>query len=115
MSSADRVPFDAAAAAQQMLIEHEANGAAEPIPHQTTMVSVSQPAPNTGLLPPMLTDRGNAKLFADLYSDRFRHVEGLGWYTWDTYRWKRVGGEKAALWAAGDMAEQMPAADPEAC
>ncbi|MEU6112463.1 phage/plasmid primase, P4 family [Streptomyces albidoflavus] len=112
MSSADRVPFDAAAAAQQMLIEHEANGAAEPIPHQTTMVSVSQPAPNSGLLPPMLTDRGNAKLFADLYSDRFRHVEGLGWYTWDTYRWKRVGGEKAALWAAGDMAEQMPAADP---
>ncbi|MEU5668454.1 DNA primase family protein, partial [Streptomyces longwoodensis] len=66
----------------------------------------------TGLLPDELTDRGNAKLFARLYSDSFRHVEGLGWYSWDQYRWKRTGGEKGAMWAAGDMAEQMPRTDP---
>jgi putative DNA primase/helicase len=63
-------------------------------------------------LPGTLSDRGNAKLFAHMYSDRFRHVEGLGWYRWDEYRWKRAGADKAALWAAGDMAEQMPARDP---
>ncbi|KOU37863.1 phage/plasmid primase, P4 family [Streptomyces sp. NPDC060334] len=59
-----------------------------------------------------LTDRGNAKLFAYLHHNRFRHVEGLGWYVWDEYRWKRTGGEKAAIWAAGDMAEDLPAHDP---
>ncbi|MZE52594.1 DNA primase, partial [Streptomyces sp. SID5770] len=53
-----------------------------------------------------------AKLFAHLYHDRFRHVEGLGWYVWDEYRWKRTGGEKAAIWAAGDMAEDLPLTDP---
>ncbi|GAA2469439.1 phage/plasmid primase, P4 family [Streptomyces mauvecolor] len=63
-------------------------------------------------MPGLLRDRGNARLFASLYGDQFRHVEGLGWYTWDTYQWKRTGGEKAALWAAGDMAEQMPPNDP---
>ncbi|MFI6149287.1 phage/plasmid primase, P4 family [Streptomyces sp. NPDC051109] len=65
----------------------------------------------TGLLH-NLSDRGNAKLFAHLHHDRFRHVEGLGWYVWDEYRWKRTGGEKAAIWAAGDMAEELPLHDP---
>lgn len=65
----------------------------------------------TGLLH-NLSDRGNAKLFAHLHHDRFRHVEGLGWYVWDEYRWKRTGGEKAAIWAAGDMAEELPVHDP---
>ncbi|MFF4266270.1 phage/plasmid primase, P4 family [Streptomyces virginiae] len=59
-----------------------------------------------------LTDRGNAKLFAHLHHDRFRHVEGLGWYVWNEYRWKRTGGEKAAIWAAGEMAEELPCNDP---
>ncbi|TRO56017.1 phage/plasmid primase, P4 family [Streptomyces sp. IB201691-2A2] len=66
------------------------------------------------LLPDTLTDRGNAKLFARLYREQFRHVEGLGWFSWDGYRWKRTGGEKAALWAAGEMAERMPDIDPRA-
>lgn len=66
---------------------------------------------HVGALPEELTDRGNAKLFARLYGERFRHVEGLGWYSWDEYRWKRAGGEKGAMWAAGDMAEQMPRTD----
>ncbi|MGW3635209.1 hypothetical protein ACWD7F_34595 [Streptomyces sp. NPDC005122] len=63
-------------------------------------------------LPPSLTDRGNARLFVQRYRDRFRHVEGLGWFAWDGYRWKRTGGEKAALWAAGEMAEDLPTTDP---
>ncbi|MFD8955340.1 phage/plasmid primase, P4 family, partial [Streptomyces xanthophaeus] len=65
-----------------------------------------------GEIPMSLTDRGNAKLFVRLYRDQFRHVEGLGWYSWDGYRWKRAGGEKAALWAAGEMAEEIPDTDP---
>ncbi|MFH8668295.1 hypothetical protein [Streptomyces anulatus] len=49
----------------------------------------------------------NAKLFVRLYRDRFRHVEGLGWYSWDGYRWKRAGA-KMASWEAGEMAEEIP-------
>ena len=108
MSSAESSSFDAAAAAQQML-DMEADAPAWVPPQQ---VQTPRSGDAHALLPPMLTDRGNAKLFAQLYRDQFRHVEGLGWYCWDQFRWKRVGGEKAALWAAGDMAEQMAATDP---
>ncbi|MDX3434329.1 phage/plasmid primase, P4 family [Streptomyces sp. ME01-18a] len=87
MSSAEPSGFDAVAVAHQISV-------------------------NTALLPDELTDRGNAKLFACMYRDRFRHVEGLGWFSWEEYRWRRTGGEKAAVWAAGDMAEQMPHTDP---
>ncbi|WP_415954474.1 DNA primase family protein [Streptomyces sp. KLOTTS4A1] len=66
----------------------------------------------SGLMPDALTDRGNAKLFARLYSDRFRYVIGMGWHSWDTYRWKLTGGEEAAVWTAGEMAEQLPDHDP---
>jgi putative DNA primase/helicase len=108
MSSADSSSFDAAAAAQQML---DIEAAAQPwVPPQQAQSLIAANA--HALLPPMLTDRGNAKLFAQLYGDQFRHVEGLGWYRWDHYRWKRIGGDKAALWAAGDMAEQLASTDP---
>ncbi|MEU6053183.1 phage/plasmid primase, P4 family [Streptomyces xanthochromogenes] len=114
MSSAES-RFDAVAAAQQML-DLEAVAVQPTLPAQQNTGPAVQPVlDQTGLqgrLPGLLSDRGNAKLFASLYGDQFRHVEGLGWYTWDTYRWKRTGGEKAALWAAGDMAEQMPPSDP---
>ncbi|MET9670267.1 phage/plasmid primase, P4 family [Streptomyces sp. NPDC006475] len=63
-------------------------------------------------LPESLTDRGNAKLFVERFRGRFRHADGVGWFSWDGYRWKRTGGEKAALWAAGEMAEAMPDHDP---
>ncbi|MFD3513339.1 phage/plasmid primase, P4 family [Streptomyces sp. NPDC058657] len=133
MSSAESTSFDATAAAQQMLEfpvpepdpdtagtgtafpAQQAAGPGQPpaAPPAPGVQAVHEPYRNDlGMLPSMLTDRGNAKLFAQLYGDQFRHVEGLGWYSWDQYRWKRTGGEKAALWAAGDMAEQMPAQDP---
>ncbi|MFJ8827522.1 phage/plasmid primase, P4 family [Streptomyces sp. NPDC102467] len=64
------------------------------------------------LLPTSLTDRGNAKLFARLYSEQFRYVIGMGWHSWDTYRWKLTGGDEAAVWAAGEMAEQFADHDP---
>jgi putative DNA primase/helicase len=129
MSSAESTSFDATAAAQQMLefpvtgpesgpdpaaANTPANSSGLPVQQVTAsgLLAVHEQANPLGLLPSMLTDRGNAKLFAQLYGDQFRHVEGLGWYSWDQYRWKRTGGEKAALWAAGDMAEQMPAQDP---
>ncbi|MFI9628907.1 phage/plasmid primase, P4 family [Streptomyces sp. NPDC052042] len=124
MSSAESMRFDATAAAQQMLDlearEESASAPAVPsspapaLPAQAVPMAAVSPVawPPPGQLPGTLTDRGNAKLFARLYRDQFRHVEGLGWYSWDGYRWKRSGGEKAALWAAGEMAEDMPDADP---
>lgn len=66
-----------------------------------------------GPLPPSLSDRGNARLFAELHRECFRHVEGLGWLSWDGHRWRREGGKKAAMWAAGEMAERMPDTDPD--
>ncbi|GAA3483214.1 DNA primase family protein [Streptomyces yanii] len=118
MSSAESVPrFDPQAAAQQMLDLQEAEPTSTLLPVQTTAVPSApghSPARTTqpALLPPSLSDRGNARLFVQLYRDQFRHVEGLGWFAWDGYRWKRTGGEKSALWAAGEMAEDMPETDP---
>ncbi|MFE2848621.1 phage/plasmid primase, P4 family [Streptomyces scopuliridis] len=112
MSSADSPRFDATAAAQQML-DLGVQGAQPSLPaQQSTAAAAHERAMPPGRLPGLLTDRGNAKLFAVMFGDQFRHVEGLGWYHWDQYRWKRTGGEKAAVWAAGDLAEQMPATDP---
>jgi putative DNA primase/helicase len=113
MSSAELPRFDASAAAQQMLDLEQPASPPTPLPAQahtspSAPPSWAMPAP----LPSTLTDRGNAKLFVTLYRDQFRHVEGLGWFCWDGYRWKRTGGEKAALWAAGEMAEDMPDSDP---
>jgi putative DNA primase/helicase len=113
MSSAETPRFDAGAAAQQMLDLDQADPQPAALPaqaHSSPLATPSWalPAP----LPGTLTDRGNAKLFVKLYRDQFRHVEGLGWFSWDGYRWKRTGGEKAALWAAGEMAEDMPDSDP---
>lgn len=110
MSRADDTPrFDADAAAQQMLALDQAPTTVT-LPAQTAALP---PVPDASvLLPPSLTDRGNARLFVRLYQDRFRHVEGLGWHSWDGHRWKRVGGEKAALWAAGEMAEDIADTDP---
>ncbi|MGP3992048.1 phage/plasmid primase, P4 family [Streptomyces sp. 3N207] len=127
MSSAEQSHFNAVAAAQQML---DLDQAAAAVPAQNPGTPTPSPAsaqaasptpaprqvPEAWLapvtLPATLSDRGNAKLFVRLYRDQFRHVEGLGWYCWDGYRWKRTGGEKAALWAAGEMAEDMPESDP---
>ncbi|MEU3521967.1 DNA primase, partial [Streptomyces sp. NPDC006654] len=130
MSSSVEGPqlFDPQAAAQQML-DLEAAEPPSPsprLPAQGFANASGQPpgapSPAAGpadgsvhsasLMPPSLSDRGNARLFVQLYRDQFRHVEGLGWFAWDGYRWKRAGGEKAALWAAGEMAEDMPVSDP---
>ena len=121
MSSAERTPrFDPQAAAQQMLeLGHlpSSGQSATPALLPAHAAAPTSPAPPNGWaptapLPPSLTDRGNARLFIQRYRDQFRHVEGLGWYSWDGYRWKRTGGEKAALWAAGEMAEDLPSTDP---
>ncbi|HEX2298792.1 MAG TPA: phage/plasmid primase, P4 family, partial [Pseudonocardiaceae bacterium] len=113
MSSADRSRFDAQAAAEEMHLHLQLADSHPVLPaQQSDDSSRLQAGAGTGLFPDELTDRGMAKLFARLYSDRFRHVEGLGWFSWDVYRWRRTGGEKAAIWAAGDMAEQIPLTDP---
>jgi putative DNA primase/helicase len=118
MSSAEPARFDAIAVAEQIRrqnLESCPLDQEQPplIPAQASVEGPRSPVRlASGLLPEELTDRANAKLFARLYNDRFRHVEGLGWYCWDQYRWRRTGGDKGAMWAAGDMAEQMPRTDP---
>ncbi|MEV7123782.1 DNA primase family protein [Kitasatospora griseola] len=117
MSAADAPRgFDAVAAAQQMLAFDEEVAAAPPTLLPAQKATAAPRAPWTedqgGVLPVSLTDRGNAKLFVRLHRDKFRHVEGLGWYEWAGYRWKR-GSEKAVLWAAGELGEQMPTSDPD--
>ncbi|MGW2425885.1 DNA primase family protein [Streptomyces sp. NPDC001709] len=113
MSSADMPHFDAQAAAQQMLDLEAAEQIPRLVPAQAQAAPSVRAARPAGLLPPHLSDRGNARLFIRLYREQFRHAEGLGWFTWDGYRWKRTGGEKAALWAAGEMAENLAVTDPD--
>ncbi|WLQ38526.1 phage/plasmid primase, P4 family (plasmid) [Streptomyces castrisilvae] len=109
--SAEPVRFDAEAAARQ-IHQHSLDIALQEQPNLPAQQNETPPARPTGLLPGSLTDRGNAKLFARLYRDRFRYVIGMGWHSWDTYRWKLTGGEEAAVWAAGEMAEQYATHDP---
>ncbi|MFI5877365.1 phage/plasmid primase, P4 family [Streptomyces sp. NPDC051445] len=68
-------------------------------------------ATSAGLLPDTLTDRGNAKLFVKLYANDYRHVPGIGWYRWETTRWK-IDEDDTVLWAAGDLAEAIATHDP---
>ncbi|MEU0949416.1 phage/plasmid primase, P4 family [Streptomyces canus] len=119
MSSAESTPrFDPQAVAQQMLEldRHSGTELQAPSVFQEARAPISLDAGDwmtvRSDLPPSLTDRGNARLFVKRYRDEFRHVEGLGWFAWDGYRWKRTGGEKAVLWAAGEMAEDLPVTDP---
>ncbi|MET9500013.1 DNA primase, partial [Streptomyces sp. NPDC006552] len=71
----------------------------------------TEPVAAPGVLPESLTDRGNAKLFARLRADDFRHVPGIGWYRWDTTRWQ-IDEDDTVLWAAGDLAESLATSDP---
>ncbi|MEW2425965.1 phage/plasmid primase, P4 family [Streptomyces sp. NPDC017943] len=113
MTAAGHSSFDAAGAAQQMRLHLSFTEGHPFLPAQHIDRDDPVPTvPSGGVLPEELTDRAMAKLFARLYSDRFRHVEGLGWFSWDVYRWRRIGGEKAAIWAAGEMAEQISFTDP---
>ncbi|MER6434341.1 phage/plasmid primase, P4 family [Streptomyces sp900105245] len=112
MSSPRSTPyFDAQAAAQRMLDLEQAESAATLRIQSPVLLPERDQSKPAELLPPSLSDRGNARLFVQIYGDQFRHVEGLGWFAWDGFRWKRSGGEKAALWAAGEMAEDLPESD----
>ncbi|MGC5400865.1 DNA primase family protein [Streptomyces sp. DT20] len=113
--SVEPVRFDAEAAARQIhqqSLDLNLDLQQPSLPAQQNEAPAQHPAEPAGLLPTALTDRGNAKLFARLYRDRFRYVIGMGWHSWDRYRWKLTGGEEAAVWAAGEMAEQYADHDP---
>lgn len=116
-SNADHVPrFDPQAAARMLEPLAAQRPRAAGLPAQVltkrSAKERAQDAVDLGTLPLSLSDRGTARLFVRLHCERFRHVEGLGWLSWDGCRWKRAGGENAALWAAGEMAENMPDTDP---
>ncbi|MFI6645705.1 phage/plasmid primase, P4 family [Streptomyces sp. NPDC050504] len=99
--------FDAHAVAAQILAHHNP---AAPLPAQSA-TEPQGPATAAGLLPDTLTDRGNAKLFIQLYSRDYRHVPGLGWYRWDTTRWQ-ADEDETVLWAAGELGEAIAETDP---
>ncbi|MGW0537934.1 DNA primase family protein [Streptomyces sp. NPDC003032] len=80
-------------------------------PSHDAPASPSALACEGGLLPESLSDRGNAKLFVDLYGRDFRHVPGLGWYRWLGHRWT-MDEDDTVLWAAGEMAESLAETDP---
>ncbi|WP_326680893.1 DNA primase family protein [Streptomyces sp. NBC_01237] len=112
--SAEPIRFDAEGAAEQ--IRQQSLDLALPetpsLPAQQSDARNSPPTSAPVVLPDSLTDRGNAKLFARFYADQFRYVVGMGWHSWDQYRWKLTGGDEAAVWAAGEMAEQFAETDP---
>ncbi|MEV7683926.1 phage/plasmid primase, P4 family [Streptomyces sp. NPDC088341] len=101
--------FNPQEVAQQILL----GSPATTVPAQATKrpVPAGARAPQRGLLPDSLSDRGNAKLFVSLYGRDFRHVPGLGWYRWSGYRWE-IDEDDTVLWAAGEMAEALAEADP---
>jgi putative DNA primase/helicase len=118
-SAPSSVGFDAHQVAQQMLDLNALGNHVEEtlLPSQRTTgenCDMATQAPDStprGRLPNALTDRANAELFATMYGGRFRYVAGNGWYVWESGRWKLRGGEGEAIWAAGDMASQMPSFD----
>ncbi|MET9403349.1 phage/plasmid primase, P4 family [Kitasatospora sp. NPDC002965] len=91
--------------------QHPAEMRTEPLPLRAQQRTSTQPG-SPLLLPESLSDLGNAELFARTHANAFRHVEGIGWYVWQDYRWKRTGGEKAVIRAAGRMAQRIPENDP---
>ncbi|WTX01145.1 phage/plasmid primase, P4 family (plasmid) [Streptomycetaceae bacterium NBC_01309] len=64
-----------------------------------------------GLIPDTLSDRGNGKLFVNLYRTDFRYVPEVGWYQWNGHRWQRDR-KKTIMWAVGDFAEKLAQDDP---
>ncbi|MFC5204180.1 DNA primase family protein [Streptomyces kaempferi] len=106
--------FDPAVAAQQILQGVIQQALAIPgVPAQAAASSrpPHQAATPEGLLPDSLSDRGNAKLFVELYGRDYRHVPGLGWYRWAGHRWQ-LDEEETVLWAVGEMAEAIAVTDP---
>jgi putative DNA primase/helicase len=99
--------FDPVAAAQQILDLSDA-----PAEQTGSQVRLTEEpvATGNGLFPDSLTDRGNAKLFVELYGKDFRHVPGLGWFRWAGHRWA-LDESDAVVWAAGEMAEQLAVFD----
>ncbi|MFF2518251.1 phage/plasmid primase, P4 family [Streptomyces sp. NPDC058086] len=100
----DEALFDPAEVTQQILRTHSTA-----LPRQATgepSKHAAGAAPEHGLIPDTLTDRGNAKLFVSLYGRDFRHVPGLGWYRWRSYRWE-IDDDDTVLWAAGELAESL--------
>lgn len=65
-------------------------------PHITTVeeregppvITPDEYTPNSVLNPTQLNDAGNADRLVELYGDRLRYVEGLGWLIWDGKVWK---------------------------
>ncbi|MFF0219139.1 DNA primase family protein [Streptomyces vinaceus] len=110
--------FDPVAVAMRILAERgvapPGSAGAPPPPAPSPPVpapAAAGSAPRPVLLPDSLTDRGNAKLFVELYRTEYRHVPGLGWYRWSGYRWESDE-DDTVVWAAGEMAEQLAEHDP---
>ncbi|GAA2814313.1 phage/plasmid primase, P4 family [Nonomuraea dietziae] len=106
--SESRNEFDPVVAAQQILDLSDVAGSEMLSPRRPEQPAI---VGSEGLLPDSLTDRGNAKLFVQLYGRDFRYVPGMGWFRWAHHRWV-LDESDAVVWAAGEMAEQLATFDP---
>lgn len=52
------------------------------------VITVDTYAPNSTTNPGQFNDAGNADRLVDLYGDRLRYVEGVGWLIWDGKVWR---------------------------
>ncbi len=106
--------FGPAAAVAASAPAHASNAElpTQPAPSITTGEEAGSAGFGEALLPPSLTDLGNAQLFASREGRNFRFVDGIGWLAWDTYRWNRREGESRAKWAAAHMGQALADADP---
>ncbi|MFB7915390.1 phage/plasmid primase, P4 family [Streptomyces sp. NPDC056061] len=106
--------FDAAAVAQQIIAHSRTHGTENPPPGGAQGPYTDAPFRATahGLVLDSLSDRGLAEAFAYLYAREYRHVNGLGWYKWDAYRWVPDDHDRV-VWAAGDMAKKLARVDDQ--
>jgi len=52
------------------------------------VITVAEYSPNALLNPAQFNDAGNADRLVEIYGERIRYVEGLGWLVWDGKVWK---------------------------
>ncbi|MCD7886484.1 MAG: phage/plasmid primase, P4 family [Clostridiales bacterium] len=57
------------------------------------------------LIPPDLSDAGNAAVFVECYQDRLIYTDALGWLWWNGQRWERSN-HKGMAWAI-ELSERM--------
>jgi len=61
------------------------------------VISEDEYIPNSVMNPASFNDAGNADRLAELYGDRLRYVEGVGWLIWDGMVWRTEQDSSASV------------------